>query len=71
MQRERRRFGERNVAPLPQLGRAADVAAPLVEGDADLEPVVTHWYLAHPARDRSRVPDAYGLVVPDVKPDTD
>jgi hypothetical protein len=26
-----------------QLGSAADVAAPLVEGDADLKPVVTHW----------------------------
>src|SRR4029453_2890220 len=32
---------------LPQLRRRDDVAAPLVEGDADLEPVVTHWYLAH------------------------
>ncbi len=27
--------------------------------------------LAHRAKDRSRAPDAYGLVVPDVKPDTD
>ena len=39
----------------PQLGRGGDVAAPLVEGDADLEPVVTHWYLAHRAKDRRRV----------------
>jgi hypothetical protein len=29
--------------------RGGDVAAPLVEGHSDLEPVVTHWYLAHPA----------------------
>ncbi|TMJ95308.1 MAG: hypothetical protein E6G77_20740 [Alphaproteobacteria bacterium] len=34
---------------LPQLRRRADVAAPLVEGDAHLQPLVTHWYLAHPA----------------------
>ncbi len=28
---------------LTQLGRGGDVAAPLVEDDADLKPVVTHW----------------------------
>jgi hypothetical protein len=32
-----------------QVGRGSDITAPLVEGDADLKPVVTHWYLAHPA----------------------
>jgi hypothetical protein len=26
-----------------------DVATPLVEAHAHLEPVVTHWYFAHPA----------------------
>jgi hypothetical protein len=28
---------------LPQLGRSADVAAPLVEAHADLKPLGTHW----------------------------
>ena len=27
----------------PQFGRAADVAAPLVERDAHLQPLLTHW----------------------------
>jgi hypothetical protein len=47
-----------------------DVASPLIEAHADLKPLVTQGILAHPALDRSRAPDACGLVVPDVKPDT-
>ena len=30
----------------PQLGRAGDVAVPLVERDADFKPLVRHWYVA-------------------------
>ena len=48
---------------LTQLGRAADVAAPLVERDADLKPLVN---VALRAENR-----CHGLVVPDVRPDTD
>jgi len=46
---------------LAQLGHGADVTTPLVEGDADLKPLVTHWYLAHRALDRTRAPHACGL----------
>jgi hypothetical protein len=43
-------------------------AAPLVEGHSDLKPLVTHWVSSRIVPNRSRAPDAYGLVVPDVKP---
>jgi hypothetical protein len=43
-----------------------DVAAPLVEAHVHLEPVVTHL-----PRASCQETEAGGLVVPDVKPDTD
>jgi hypothetical protein len=54
---------------LPQLRRRGDVAAPLVEGDAHLQPLVTHWVSSRIVPRTEPVHRmAYGLVVPDVKP---
>ena len=48
---------------LTQLGRASDVTVPRVERDADFKPLVN---VALRVEDRR-----HGLVVPDVRPDTD
>ena len=40
--RRRAAQAQRHNRP-PQLGRAGDEAVPLVEGDAHLQPLLTHW----------------------------
>ena len=56
---------------LAQLGRAGDVAAPRVERDADLKPLVTHWVSSRIVPRTEAVHRMLWLVVPDVRPDTD